>query len=166
MNIDQANRVWELSAAYETYNAELRAQVVKVLVNFHAPGYNQWPANAVVTSVSTPRMQPSAMYNYVRLGQVGIHRSIPHDQMPVIEEWRWPNQGHFDAWFVVPIHGNADNHQPSDYSLTVYITTPNDLVVLELGCNHTDRRIVRAANQYTRYSCDTCGYTWGVDTSG
>lgn len=158
------NNTWELSPAFEQHCAEQRAHTAKVLSNFGAPQYNEWPAKAVITRVDTPTMHPSAMMNYVNLGQHGIFRSIKHTSMPdcgVV----WPNQAYFDAWFVPAVHGNTDNAKCSDWELWSYICTPHDLVVIHLGCDHKDRHIVRVANQYKRYRCDICDYTWGVDTS-
>lgn len=159
------NPVWELSPAYEQWNAERRAHVVSVLDNFGAPGNSDWPVRAAVTEVLTPEMRPSAMHNYVRLGSQGIMRTIRYENMPDLPGVRWPNTSIFEAWFVPAIHGNTDNTKCSEWELWAYITTPYDLVVVHLGCNHTDSTIVRTANQYRRYECQTCGYTWGVDSS-
>jgi hypothetical protein len=162
---DTAQRTWELSAAYENWNAERRAHVVKVLDNFGASGYNDWPNRAAITDILVPEMRPSAMYNYVQCGTQGIHRNIPREKMPVAREIIWPNIGMFDVWFVPAVHGNTDNARCSEWELVAYITTLHDLVVIHLGCNHTDKQVIRTANQYTRYQCSTCDYTWGVDTS-
>lgn len=157
---------WELSPAFEQWNAERRLHVVKALENFGAGAYNSWPNRATITKWYSPRMHPSAMMNYVRCGQQGVHRNVNREDMPVLKDIIWPNQGMFDVWFVPVTHGNTDNLACSEWELHAYVTTMHELVVFELGCNHTDNMIVRTANQYVRRQCNTCYYTWGIDTSG
>ena len=90
---------------------------------------------------------------------------IDRRNMPDLPGIEWPNESMFDVWFVPAVHGNADNQKCSDWELYAYITTLHALVVIHLGCNHADSMVTRTANQYRRYQCQTCDYTWGVDTS-
>lgn len=161
----RADQVWELSPAFEQHNTEMRAQVFKVLSNYGASGHDQWPARASIISVQTPDMHPSAMWNYITCGQQGLHRQIAREDLPQVVAWS-PYDPHVDCWFVPSTLGNTDGNVPAEWELWAYIVTVHELVVIHLGCDHTDRITVKESGAYERFNCMTCDYTWGINTNG
>lgn len=67
-----------------------------------------------------------------------------------------------DVWFVPVISGNTDGTPPSEWTLDAYVTTHTQLVVIRLGCDHTNRISIKQSGTYQRWNCLDCDYTWGI----
>jgi len=155
---------WELSPAHDEWCAERKESVAKALENFGASWSGAFPDKAVITNVAAPKMHPAFLPNYITIGRHGIRHTIAAERMPDVGV-TWVAGWHYDVYFVPQISGNTDGVPASEWSLIAYVPTPEQLIILDLGCQHPTPTVVKRAGQYTRYRCDVCEYTYGVDTS-
>lgn len=155
---------WELSTSFETWCSEARHHVQHVLDSWNAGRYNDWPTKARFISITQPEMTAAWFNQIVALGQRGITHSVPAFKLiEAFPQFTWEPYTH-DVYFIEVTHGNVRMSRAPE--LHAYIVCGPYVRVAHLGCDHPHAQLTKKGNCYREYTCESCGFSWGEDSSG